>query len=223
MPRKSGCESDIMQIEDTKKDVDIHMREAPVKRVTRSTRTRISSKMRKKNGRPRILGEEHKKMISAYIDEKPSAFLEQLMERLLQRFEMKDSSPPKPVDRNSEEIIQERLDWIRKWEGPTWISGPTASSLATMDEMGQYPHMKGYYLVMDNAPIHKSDDIATIKHNRFLEQETLMTRITEAADSLKVSELHPPSIPRAFHAWGSEQMNMSVRVSSPITSAPRLP
>ncbi|KAL1928321.1 hypothetical protein VTP01DRAFT_2677 [Rhizomucor pusillus] len=29
---------------------------------------------------------------------------------------------------------------------------------ATMDEMDKYPHMKGHYLVMDNAPIHKSED-----------------------------------------------------------------
>ncbi|KAG1173555.1 hypothetical protein G6F70_005774 [Rhizopus microsporus] len=31
---------------------------------------------------------------------------------------------------------------------------------ATMDEMDQYSHMKGHYLIMDNAPIHKSEDIA---------------------------------------------------------------
>ncbi|CEG81748.1 hypothetical protein RMATCC62417_15909 [Rhizopus microsporus] len=31
---------------------------------------------------------------------------------------------------------------------------------ATMDEMDQCPHMKGYYLVMNNAPIHKPEDIA---------------------------------------------------------------
>ncbi|KAG1314898.1 hypothetical protein G6F64_001108 [Rhizopus arrhizus] len=31
---------------------------------------------------------------------------------------------------------------------------------ATMDEMDRYPHMKGHYLVMDNAPIHTSEDIA---------------------------------------------------------------
>ena len=31
---------------------------------------------------------------------------------------------------------------------------------ATMDEMNQYPNMKGHYFVMDNAPIHISVDIA---------------------------------------------------------------
>ncbi|KAL1931091.1 hypothetical protein VTP01DRAFT_10228 [Rhizomucor pusillus] len=91
---------------------------------------------RKKNGRPRILSEEHKKVILGYIVENPSAILEQLMERLLQRFEgLKVSKSTvydfvrtqcnlsrkkarfQPVDRNSEDEIQERLDWVRKWEG----------------------------------------------------------------------------------------------------------
>ena len=29
-----------------------------------------------------------------------------------------------------------------------------------MDEMDQHSHMKEHYLIMDNAPIHKSEDIA---------------------------------------------------------------
>ncbi|CEG64786.1 hypothetical protein RMATCC62417_01702 [Rhizopus microsporus] len=88
-----------------------------------------------------------------------------------------------------------------------------------MDEMDLYPHMKGHYL-MDNAPIHTSEDIAKyaesrgyrcaylppyspelnpieqfwsvvkskVKHNKFLEKETLMTRISEASNSLKLSD-----------------------------------
>ncbi|EIE91732.1 hypothetical protein G6F55_004121 [Rhizopus delemar] len=88
-----------------------------------------------------------------------------------------------------------------------------------MDEMDHYPHMKGHYLVMDNAPIHTSDNIAKcvescgyrcaylppyspelnpieqfwsvvkskVKRNKFLEKETLMTRISEASSSLKLS------------------------------------
>ncbi|KAG1037484.1 hypothetical protein G6F43_012858 [Rhizopus delemar] len=91
---------------------------------------------------------------------------------------------------------------------------------ATMDEMDRYPHMKGHYLVMDNAPIHTSEDIAKyvesrgyhciylpsyspelnpieqfwsvvkskVKRHRFLEKETLMTRISEASNSLKLSD-----------------------------------
>ncbi|ORE21593.1 hypothetical protein BCV71DRAFT_261078 [Rhizopus microsporus] len=35
-----------------------------------------------------------------------------------------------------------------------------------MDEMDCYPHMKGHYLVMDNAPIHTSEDIAKYVESR---------------------------------------------------------
>ncbi|PHZ08621.1 uncharacterized protein RHIMIDRAFT_301506, partial [Rhizopus microsporus ATCC 52813] len=80
--------------------------------------------------------------------------------------------------------------------------------------------MKGRYLIMDNAPIHKSEDIAKyiisrgycyaylpsyslelntieqfwsvakskVKHNGLLEKEMLMTRISEASNSLKVND-----------------------------------
>ncbi|CEG82071.1 hypothetical protein RMATCC62417_16195 [Rhizopus microsporus] len=41
------------------------------------------------------------------------------------------------------------------------VTGHYVSFLkAAMDEMDQYPHMKGHCLVMDNAPIHTSVDIA---------------------------------------------------------------
>ncbi|CAO3667068.1 unnamed protein product [Rhizopus microsporus] len=89
----------------------------------------------KKTGRPRILHEEHKQVILEYIDENPSAVLEQVMERLLQKFQdLKVSKSTvynfvrtecnlslkkaqfQPVDRNSEEKIQERFDWLRKWD-----------------------------------------------------------------------------------------------------------
>ncbi|KAL1931697.1 hypothetical protein VTP01DRAFT_9840 [Rhizomucor pusillus] len=92
-------------------------------------------KKRKKNGCPRILTEEHKKVILEYVGENPSVVLEQLMERLHQKFEgLKVSKSTlyefvktqcnltlkkarfQPVDRNSEAKIQERLDWVRKWE-----------------------------------------------------------------------------------------------------------
>ena len=149
-----------------------------------------------------------------------------------------------PIDRNSEEKIQERLDWVHKWEktdldftrncvfldesafhinlkrSMAWskkgtpavvtvlktratttailgaisaeglikyslrllqppsnkkrkrgdgiecvskgtVTGHYVSFLkATIDEMDQYPHIKGHYLVMDNAPIHTSDNLA---------------------------------------------------------------
>lgn len=90
----------------------------------------------------------------------------------------------------------------------------------TLDEMDQYPHMKGHYLIMDNAPIHKSEDIANyitsrgyrcaylpsyypeltpieqfwsvakskLKRHRFLEKENLSTRISDACNSLTLSD-----------------------------------
>ncbi|KAL4214354.1 hypothetical protein AB4K20DRAFT_1943400 [Rhizopus microsporus] len=87
----------------------------------------------KKTGRPRILRDEHKQVILEYIDENPSAVLEQVMERLLQKFQDLKASKStvynfvriecnlslkkaqfQPVDRNSEEKIQECFDWVRK-------------------------------------------------------------------------------------------------------------
>ncbi|KAL1928080.1 hypothetical protein VTP01DRAFT_2996 [Rhizomucor pusillus] len=216
---------------------------------------------RKKNGHPRILGEEHKKVILEYVDENPSVVLEQLMERLLQRFKgLKVSKSTvydfvrtqcnlslkkarfQPVDKDSGAKVRERLDWLSKWEtthmdfrkncvifyesafhvnmkrsmawskkgSPVIVTVPktraqtttilgaiSASGLincslrlpqppaqkrkrggcaglmntgtvtghylsflkATMDEMDRYPHMEDHYLVMDNAPIHTSNDI----------------------------------------------------------------
>lgn len=86
--------------------------------------------------------------------------------------------------------------------------------------MDKYLHMKGYYLVMDNALIHTYEDIAKyiasrgyrcaylpsyspelnpveqfwsvvkseVKRNKFLEKETLMTRISEVSNGLKLSD-----------------------------------
>ncbi|CEJ02197.1 hypothetical protein RMCBS344292_16210 [Rhizopus microsporus] len=101
------------------------------------------------------------------------------------------------------------------------VTGHNISFLkATMDEMDRYPHTKGHYLVMDNSPIHTSEDIAKyvesrgyhyiylpsyspelnpieqfwsvvkskVKRHRFLEKGTLMTRISEASNSLRLSD-----------------------------------
>ncbi|KAG1166527.1 hypothetical protein G6F36_012911 [Rhizopus arrhizus] len=47
------------------------------------------------------------------------------------------------------------------------VTGHYAGFLkATMDEMDQYPHMKDHYLVIDNAPIHTSEDIAKYVESR---------------------------------------------------------
>ncbi|KAL1932186.1 hypothetical protein VTP01DRAFT_9242 [Rhizomucor pusillus] len=223
----------------------------------------------RKTGRPRILHEEHKSVILECIDENPSIALDEVMKKLKQIFtELKVSKSTlfefvkehcnlslkkarlQPIDRNSEEKIQERLDWIRIWDktdmdltkncvfldesafhinlkrSMAWskkgspavltvpktraktttilgaisaedlikcslrlpqpppnkkrkggegngrvskgtVTGHYISFLkATMDEMDQYPHMKGHYLVMDNAPIHTSEDIAKYVESR---------------------------------------------------------
>ncbi|KAG1258128.1 hypothetical protein G6F68_008938 [Rhizopus microsporus] len=58
----------------------------------------------KKTGRSRILHEEHKQVILEYIDENPSAVLEQVMERLLQKFQ---------VLKVSKSTV---YNFVRKWE-----------------------------------------------------------------------------------------------------------
>ncbi len=101
------------------------------------------------------------------------------------------------------------------------VTGHYVSFLkATMNEMDQYPHMNGHYLMTDNAPIHTSVDIAKyvesrgyrfiylppyspelnpieqfwsavkskVKRNKLLEAETLMTRISEASNSLRLGD-----------------------------------
>ncbi|KAL1927432.1 hypothetical protein VTP01DRAFT_3669 [Rhizomucor pusillus] len=110
-------------------DTDIHREKRLLSVLTQHALTKIRN-----SGRPRILNEEHKKVILECVDENPSIVLEQLMERLLQRSEgLKVSKTTlhrfvknecnllkkarfQPVDRNSEAKIQERLDWVRKWD-----------------------------------------------------------------------------------------------------------
>ncbi|KAG1340145.1 hypothetical protein G6F62_005532 [Rhizopus arrhizus] len=90
---------------------------------------------RRKTGRPHTLHEEHNSVIFECIDENPSVVLDEVMKKLKQIFtELKVSKSTlfdfvkehcnlslkkaglQTIDRNSEEKIQEGLDWIRKWE-----------------------------------------------------------------------------------------------------------
>ncbi|KAL1933804.1 hypothetical protein VTP01DRAFT_7894 [Rhizomucor pusillus] len=277
----------------------------------------------RKKGRRRILTEEHVKAVIDFIDANPSAVVTEVAEHLMQQFDglkvnhrtvynfmgteysySVKQAEFQSVERNSPEKIEERHDWVRKWEQtdmdfltncvflhesafhinmkrtrawskkstPAVVTVPTtraktttmlgaisASSLIkvslripkpvkkrkaeqesgyvsagtvtghyisfledTLDEMDKYPQMKGHYLVMDNAPIHKSDDIAKyitsrgyrcaylpsyspelnpieqfwsvakskVKRHRFLEKETLSTRISEACNSIMLSDFH---------------------------------
>ncbi|EIE77963.1 hypothetical protein RO3G_02667 [Rhizopus delemar RA 99-880] len=94
-----------------------------------------------------------------------------------------------PLERNNEEKIQQRYDWVQKWQQTDLdfttncvfldesafhinlkrgiVTGNYLSFLkATLDEMDKYPEMKGHYLVMDNAPIHSSADIRKYIYSR---------------------------------------------------------
>ncbi|KAG1454782.1 hypothetical protein G6F46_008467 [Rhizopus delemar] len=69
-------------------------------------------------GRRRILGEEHKQFILNYIDENPSAVVTEVVESLLQNFcnlSIKQAQF-QPLERNNEEKIQQRYDWVQKWQ-----------------------------------------------------------------------------------------------------------
>ncbi|KAL1934962.1 hypothetical protein VTP01DRAFT_4102 [Rhizomucor pusillus] len=175
--RESDGRSDAMQTDDVKEDVDVRMREASIKRVytlyTDQDKYEVNPDSifakRKKNGRPRILGEEHKKVILEYVDENPSVVLEQLMERLLQRFKGLKASKS-PVDRNSGANIQERLDWIRKWEG------------TDMD-------FRTICVFLNESAFH-----VNMKRSRFLEKETLTTRINEACNRISLSDFEGYSL-----------------------------
>ncbi|KAL1928796.1 hypothetical protein VTP01DRAFT_2582 [Rhizomucor pusillus] len=68
------------------KQLGIHVRTAQIWATQHEEDPDSIFKERKKNGRPRIFTEEHKKVILEYVDENPSVVLEQPMERLLQKF-----------------------------------------------------------------------------------------------------------------------------------------
>ncbi|KAG0736280.1 hypothetical protein G6F57_014189 [Rhizopus arrhizus] len=102
----------------------------------------------------------------------------------------------------------------------------------TLDEMDKYPHMKGHYIVMDNAPIHTHENIkkyieyrgykgvylptyspelnpieqfwavakSKVKRHRFLQQDTLSKRITEACNSVKQSHFKG-FVSHSYQCW----------------------
>ncbi|KAL1927700.1 hypothetical protein VTP01DRAFT_3521 [Rhizomucor pusillus] len=121
----------------------------------------------KKKRRRRILTEEHVKVVIDFIDGNPSAVVAEVTEHLMHQFDSLKVTHStvynfmrtecnlsvkqaefQSVERNCPEKIQERHDWVRNFLKDT------------SDEMNKYPQMKGHYLVMDNALIHKSEDIA---------------------------------------------------------------
>lgn len=88
---------------------------------------------KKKSGRRFVLGEEHKQFLLKYIDENPSTDVTEMAESLAQNFVNLNVSRItvynfkttecnmsikqaqfQPLERNSEEKIQQRYDWIQK-------------------------------------------------------------------------------------------------------------
>ena len=111
----------------------IHVRAAQrwVKRYYEDPESIFEKK--KKSGRRRILGEEYKQFLLKYIDENPSAVVTEVAESLAQNFVGLNVSRStvynfmttecnlsikqaqfQPVERNSEEKIQQRYDWVQK-------------------------------------------------------------------------------------------------------------
>ncbi|KAG1451367.1 hypothetical protein G6F46_008779 [Rhizopus delemar] len=90
---------------------------------------------KKKSGRRRIPGEVHKQFLLNYSDKNPSAVVTEVAESLTQNFADLNVSRStiynfmttecnlsikqaqfQPVERNNEEKIQQRYDWVQKWQ-----------------------------------------------------------------------------------------------------------
>ncbi|KAG0185626.1 hypothetical protein DFQ28_009058, partial [Apophysomyces sp. BC1034] len=75
---------------------------------------------KKKPGPKKTLGEEHKAHLMQYIDDNPSAVLNQAMESLTQQFEgmqhLLQEAYFHALARNSELNISKRYEWITKWQ-----------------------------------------------------------------------------------------------------------
>jgi transposase len=77
----------VMRASAAAKQLGIHVRTAQRWAQMYKTDPDIISIKHKKINRSRIFQEEHKQVILKYIDENPSVVLEQVMERLLQKFQ----------------------------------------------------------------------------------------------------------------------------------------
>ncbi|KAG1171013.1 hypothetical protein G6F71_007263 [Rhizopus microsporus] len=130
-PQENNFDVDSMADEDAKDNPDVCMKEASSKRaytlytdqdkvrffklvfekvMSASAAAKQLGIHHKKTGRSRILRDEHKQVTLEYIDENPSVVLEQVMERLLQKFQDLKASKSTVYNLNSEENIQERFD-----------------------------------------------------------------------------------------------------------------
>ncbi|EIE83942.1 hypothetical protein RO3G_08647 [Rhizopus delemar RA 99-880] len=223
----------------------------------------------KQVGRKCVLNDERKMTVVKFIDANPFAAVVEATENLLNRFNnLKVSCSTvynfmrsecnlslkkadfHSIERNSPAKIEERHDWVRKWENTdmnfltncvfldesafdinmkrsrAWSKKGTHALLPdllrdflkmTIAEMDKHSHMKGHYIVMDIAPIHTHENIkkyieyrgykcvylptyspelnpieqfwavakSKVKRHRFLQEDTLSKRITEACNSVE--------------------------------------
>ncbi|CEP09236.1 hypothetical protein [Parasitella parasitica] len=167
------------------RQLGIHVRAAQrwVKRYYEDPESIFERK--KKSGRHRILGEEHKQCLVNYIDENPSAVLIEVVEHLMQSFVELNVSSSTVYNftttqwaisatglinvslRVPKRIKKRKLGHETNGYSIRTVTGHYLSFLkATLDEMDKYLEIKGHYLVMDNAPIHSSTDIGKYIHCR---------------------------------------------------------
>ncbi|KAG1466937.1 hypothetical protein G6F56_004600 [Rhizopus delemar] len=141
----------------------------------------LCNKRRYTSGRRRILGEEHKQFLLNYIDENPSAVVNEVVESLKQNFEGLNVSRSTVYNfmttrcatsanglinislRVPKHIKKRKLGHVTDGYSTGTVTGFVK---ATLDEMDKYPEMKGHYLIMDNAPIHNSADIGKYINSR---------------------------------------------------------
>ncbi|KAL1928022.1 hypothetical protein VTP01DRAFT_3427 [Rhizomucor pusillus] len=121
----------------------------------------------KKKGRRRILTEEHVKAIIDFIDANPSAVVAEVTEHLRQHFDGLKVTMALFISLIKVSLrIPKPSEKRKAGQESGYLSTGTVTDhyisflKDTSDEMDKYPQMKGHYQVLDNASIHKAEDIA---------------------------------------------------------------
>ncbi|KAG1459902.1 hypothetical protein G6F46_003981 [Rhizopus delemar] len=219
------------------KQLDIHIRTA--QRWIKQYNMRPDSifDVSKQVGRKCVLNDERKMTVVKFIDANPFAAVVEATENLLNRFNnLKVSCSTvynfmrsecnlslkkadfHSIERNSPAKIEERHDWVRKWENTDMNF---LTNCVFLDESAFDINMKRSRAwskkVMDIAPIHTHENIkkyieyrgykcvylptyspelnpieqfwavakSKVKRHRFLQEDTLSKRITEACNSVE--------------------------------------
>ncbi|KAG1539963.1 hypothetical protein G6F46_007974 [Rhizopus delemar] len=119
-----------------------------------------------------------------FFDENPSAVIQDAVENLTKSFEgleIKKSRVAEfrkedcnlsikvvtrhPKERNSQKALEARANWIEEWQNKV-IGAVTALGVVNRYFMDEFPNMKGFHVVMDNAPIHSRDVVDPIISER---------------------------------------------------------